>query len=104
MEHVERAGDDLIDVGRSETRDGKAGELGKLVDQRFERADFAPDQAARTRLPARPFRFCATGGAERSRIALQAFGGKLNRGEWIFDFVGDALSDFLPGGGFLGAQ
>ena len=42
--------------------------------------------------------------ARRSRWRSEALRRKLDRRERVFDFVGDALCDFLPGRGFLRAQ
>ena len=37
-------------------------------------------------------------------MAFNAFGGKRDRGEGIFDFMGDALGNFFPRHLFLSAQ
>ncbi len=104
--NVESLRGDGVDVRRSKARGREAGKLRKFVDERLERLHFALDEAGalgdeRGQIGA-IFAASRRGGA--FKVAQEALGGELNRSERILDFVRDALSDFLPGGGLLGAE
>ncbi len=106
VENVESLGGDGVDVGGGEARGGEARELREFVDQRFEGLHFALDQMStlgneRGQVGAI---FAAARGRGAFEMAQEALRGELNGREGIFDFVGDALGDFLPSGGFLRAE
>ncbi len=98
--------DGVVEIARGEAGGGKARELPEFADQGFEGASFAVDQVGAFGDEELEFGRAGVfiGGGRALEIALEAFRGEDDRGERIFDFVGDALSDFLPGGGFLGAE
>src|SRR5260221_9039520 len=107
-EHFDSFADDVIDVGGFEFGGREADKLREFVDQRGKRADFAFDEAGRFLDQAAEFGIDGRGGVAGFsvffEIAGEALRGELDRSKGIFDFVGDAASDFLPGGGFLGAE
>src|SRR5256885_5275827 len=82
----------------------EADELREFVDECGERADFAFNKVRGLFDKAGQFGIERLGGfgfGAALEMADKALGRKLNRSERILDFVGDAASDFLPGGGFL---
>src|SRR6266446_151467 len=110
MDAVEAAGEELqcfanggVGVGWEELGCGEANELGKFVNERGERGDFTHNEAGAFLGDAGEFRVLRKfvsllAALEEKRQALR---GKLDGREGIFDFVGDAAGNFLPGGGFL---
>ena len=106
-ENFDGFADDVVDVGGFELGGREADELREFVDEGGEGADFAFDEAGGFGDEASEFGILwsgGVGGVALFEIAGEALGGKLDRSERIFDFVGDAASDFLPGGGFLRAE
>ena len=104
--NVERLRGDCVHIGGSEARSREARELRKFVDERFEGLHFTLDEV-------RAFgnqrgQIGAVFAAARRRGALemaqQALRRELNWCERVFDFVGDALGDFLPSRSFLRAK
>src|SRR5579862_721457 len=105
-EESERFHDGVIEVAGSEASGGEARELPEFADQGLEGASFAVDQVGA--LGDEEFEFgragVLIGGGRALEIALEAFGRKDDGGEGIFDFVSDALGNFLPCSGFLSAE
>ncbi len=106
LEHGQGFGDDLVGGRGRKFRGGESRELGKFSDQRFQRGDFALDQAGAFADQAHQVgRIVLRGiGAVALEVARQSLRGKLDRRQRILDFVRDALRDFLPGRGLLRAQ
>ena len=99
--------DDGVGVGRLEFGGGEANELSKFVDELREGGDFTLDEAGAFVDEAGEFgiaRGRGFGGIALFEMAREALRGELDGSERILDFVGDAASDFLPGGGFLGVE
>ena len=111
---VEAAGEDFegfvdhgVGAGGRKLGGGEAHKLRELVDQGGERGDFAFDQAGALLNETREFCIARSGdfvGIAAIEEARKALRGKLDRREWILDFVSNAAGDFLPGGGFLRAE
>src|ERR1700756_290503 len=106
-ENFDGFADDIVDVRGIEFGGGEANELREFVDEGGQGTDFAFDEARGFFDQASEFGVAGSGIA-RFGALLEVVGetlrGKLNRSEGIFDFVSDAASNFLPGGGFLRAE
>ena len=96
----EGLGDQFVQVAADRLRGGKAGELGELVDQRFDGFDglgngggaFVENAVGRRR------------NVDAIDLARNALGGEGDGRQRILDFVRHAAGHFVPGGGLLRAQ
>ena len=98
-EECQRIFHHAIQVGRGSIGSGEVGEGGKLIDQLaqcFHRGANHLRRAAQHL--GRIF------GEAAIDVAFNAFGGKRDRREGVFDFMGDALRDFFPRHLLLRAQ
>ena len=106
-ENFDGFADDGVDVGGFEFGGREADEFGEFVDESGERADFALDEAGAFLHKTREFRVARRSGFSGIacfEVMRKALRRERDRREGILDFVGDAACDFLPGGGFLGAE
>ena len=106
-ENFDGFANDVVDVGGIKFGGGKPNKLREFVDEGGERAYFTFDEARGFFDEAGKFGIAGSGIAgfrALFEIAGKALRGQLDGSKRIFDFVCDATSDFLPGGGFLRAK
>ena len=93
--------DDVVEIGRTRLGGGEARELGELIDESAEGFDFLRDELGAF---ANDTGLVGRGSGSAIEHAAEAFGGEGDGGEGVLDLVRDAAGDFVPGGGFLGAE